>query len=62
MHNVSNKLKTKRKEVSYTMGKDRQEKKLRKERRVESDRDTSTHPKGSTYLDTPEQAKKDQKR
>lgn len=53
--------KTKEKEVER-MGKDRQQSKLRKERRVESDRDTSTHPKGSTYMDTPEQARKDQKR
>ncbi|GGC99674.1 MULTISPECIES: YpzI family protein [Pontibacillus] len=43
------------------MGKDRQQKKLKKENRVESDRDTQNHPKGSTYLDTPEQARKDQK-
>jgi len=44
------------------MGKDRQEKRLKQERRVESDRDPKSHPKGSTYLDTPEQAREDQKR
>ncbi len=46
----------------FLMGKDRQEKRLKQERRVESDRDPKSHPKGSTYLDTPEQAREDQKR
>ncbi|SEA61087.1 YpzI-like protein [Thalassobacillus cyri] len=32
------------------MGKDRQEKKLRKERRVESDRDVRTPKKGTTSI------------
>ncbi|MFC0523138.1 YpzI family protein [Pontibacillus salicampi] len=33
------------------MGKDRQQKKLKQERRVESDRNTETHPKGSSYTE-----------
>ncbi|WP_416826751.1 YpzI family protein [Ectobacillus polymachus] len=41
------------------MGKDRQEKKLKESRRVESDRDQSNL--GSTRLDTPEQARKNNK-
>ncbi|MGM9987522.1 MAG: YpzI family protein [Bacillaceae bacterium] len=41
------------------MGKDRQETKLKKSRRVESDRDQSIHYKGATTLDTPEQARKE---
>ncbi|RDU36333.1 YpzI family protein [Neobacillus piezotolerans] len=40
------------------MGKDRQEKKLRESRRVESDRDQSLHYPGSTGLQTPEEARK----
>ncbi|KGX92177.1 hypothetical protein N781_17920 [Pontibacillus halophilus JSM 076056 = DSM 19796] len=44
------------------MGKDRQQSKLKKERRVESDRDTATaYREGHSYLDTPEKAKKDQR-
>lgn len=43
------------------MGKDRQETKLKKERRVESDRDITAYKKGSSYLDTPEEARKDQR-
>lgn len=39
------------------MGKDRQERKLRESRRVESDRDQSLQYPGATSLDTPEQAK-----
>jgi hypothetical protein len=39
------------------MGKDRQEKKLKESRRVESDRDQSIHHKGATRLDTPEEAR-----
>ncbi len=42
------------------MGKDRQEKKLRESKRVESDRDQSLHKNGSTRLDTPDEARKDQ--
>ena len=42
------------------MGKDRQEKKLRESKRVESDRDQALHYKGSTRLDTPDEARKDQ--
>ncbi|MFD1018501.1 YpzI family protein [Thalassobacillus hwangdonensis] len=33
------------------MGKDRQEKKLKKERRVESDRDVKSHAKGKTFIE-----------
>ena len=40
------------------MGKDRQERKLRESRRVESDRDQSLQYPGATGLDTPEQARK----
>ncbi|MBW3493120.1 MULTISPECIES: YpzI family protein [Bacillus] len=40
------------------MGKDRQERKLRESRRVESDRDRSLQYPGATSLDTPEQARK----
>lgn len=43
------------------MNKDRQEKKLRESRRVESDRNKSIHYKGSTTLDTPEEARVDNK-
>lgn len=39
------------------MGKDRQEKKLKNSRRVESDRDQSLHHNGATRLDTPEEAR-----
>lgn len=40
------------------MGKDRQERKLRESRRVESDRDQSLQYPGANGLDTPEQARK----
>ncbi|WP_019242043.1 MULTISPECIES: YpzI family protein [Bacillus] len=40
------------------MGRDRQEKKLKQSRRVESDRDQSLHYDGATRLDTPEEARK----
>lgn len=40
------------------MGRDRQEKKLKQSRRVESDRDRGLHGKGATELDTPEEARK----
>lgn len=39
------------------MGKDRQEKKLKKSRRVESDRDQSIQYDGATKLDTPDEAR-----
>jgi hypothetical protein len=39
------------------MGKDRQEKKLRESRRVESDRDQALHYPGSTKLSSPEEAR-----
>ncbi|GAA0347347.1 YpzI family protein [Bacillus carboniphilus] len=39
------------------MGKDRQEKKLRKQRVVESDRDQALHHNGATKLDDPERAR-----
>ncbi|WP_369900381.1 YpzI family protein [Bacillus manliponensis] len=39
------------------MSKDRQEKKLKQSRRVESDRDQSLQYPGSTRLDTPDQAR-----
>ncbi|MGM9927715.1 MAG: YpzI family protein [Bacillus sp. (in: firmicutes)] len=39
------------------MGKDRQEKKLKQSRRVESDRDQALHYDGATRLDTPEEAR-----
>ncbi|MFJ8256262.1 YpzI family protein [Peribacillus asahii] len=40
------------------MGKDRQEKKLKQSRRVESDRDQSLHYSGSTRLENPEESRK----
>ena len=40
------------------MGRDRQEKKLKKSRRVESDRDQELHHDGATRLDTPAEARK----
>ncbi|MEH7176694.1 YpzI family protein [Neobacillus vireti] len=40
------------------MGKDRQEKKLKDSRRVESDRDQALHYPGSTKLSSPEEARK----
>ncbi|MGN1401220.1 MAG: YpzI family protein [Bacillus sp. (in: firmicutes)] len=40
------------------MGKDRQEKKLKKSRRVESDRDQSLDYPGASRLDTPEEARR----
>ncbi|WP_188455051.1 YpzI family protein [Virgibacillus oceani] len=40
------------------MGKDRQEKKLRKSGKVASDRDESLHYGGSTDLEGPEEARK----
>jgi len=39
------------------MGKDRQEKKLRASRRVESDRDQALHYPGATKLSSPEEAR-----
>lgn len=40
------------------MGKDRQEGKLRKARRVESDRDQALHYPGATKMESPEEARK----
>ena len=40
------------------MGKDRQESKLKKSRRVESDRDQALHYPGSTKLQSPEEARR----
>ncbi len=40
-----------------SMGKDRQERKLKQSRRVESDRDRGLHEKGATTLDTPKEAR-----
>ncbi|MED3625306.1 YpzI family protein [Neobacillus thermocopriae] len=39
------------------MGKDRQEKKLRESKRVESDRDQALHYKGATKLSSPSEAR-----
>ncbi|MFJ7637028.1 YpzI family protein [Peribacillus sp. NPDC097264] len=39
------------------MGKDRQEKKLRESKRLESDRDQSLDKKGATKLESPEDAR-----
>ncbi|EZP75929.1 hypothetical protein H839_11669 [Parageobacillus genomosp. 1] len=39
------------------MGKDRQEKKLKQSRRVESDRDQSLENKGATRLEDPQAAR-----
>ncbi|WP_084278920.1 YpzI family protein [Anoxybacteroides tepidamans] len=39
------------------MGKDRQEKKLKESRRVESDRDQALGNKGATRLETPDDAR-----
>jgi hypothetical protein len=41
----------------FKMGKDRQEKKLRKSGRVESDRDQSLNYPGATTLEGPESAR-----
>jgi hypothetical protein len=40
------------------MGNDRQERKLKNSRRVESDRDQALHYPGATKLQTPEEARK----
>jgi len=40
------------------MGKDRQEKKLKQSRRVESDRDQALHYAGATKMQSPEEARK----
>lgn len=40
------------------MGRDRQEKKLKESRRVESDRDQALHHEGASRLDTPAEARK----
>lgn len=40
------------------MGKDRQEKKLKKSRRVESDRDQSLENRGATTIEGPTEARK----
>jgi len=40
------------------MGKDRQEKKLKKEKRVDSDRDQSLDYPGATVMEGPEKARK----
>ncbi|MGE8204345.1 YpzI family protein [Heyndrickxia sp. NPDC080065] len=42
------------------MGKDRQEKKLKASRRVESDRDQALHHNGSTKLESPEESRNNQ--
>ena len=39
------------------MGKDRQEKKLKKSKRVESDRDQALHYAGATKMSSPEEAR-----
>lgn len=41
----------------YDMGKDRQEKKLKASRRVESDRDQALHYPGAAKLQSPEEAR-----
>lgn len=43
------------------MGKDRQEKKLKQSKHVESDRDQGLHYNGATSLEGPEKAKKGQR-
>ncbi|WP_335869735.1 YpzI family protein [Bacillus sp. 2205SS5-2] len=43
------------------MGKDRQEKKLKKSGRVESDRDQALHFGGATQLDSAQKARESQK-
>ncbi|RXJ03930.1 YpzI family protein [Anaerobacillus alkaliphilus] len=43
------------------MGKDRQEKKLRKSGKVEMDRDQALHYGGATRLEGPEEARKRQR-
>jgi len=40
------------------LGRDRQEKKLKEERRVESDRNQSISNKGATGMESPEDARK----
>ncbi|PRS69388.1 YpzI family protein [Bacillus sp. NMTD17] len=40
------------------MGKDRQEKRLKASKRVESDRDQSIHHKGATVLEGPDSARR----
>ncbi|MFD2679524.1 YpzI family protein [Bacillus seohaeanensis] len=44
------------------MGKDRQERKLRKSNRVEADRDQALHYGGATRMQSPEEARKEQRR
>ena len=48
-------LSEKRRETK--MGKDRQEKKLKESKRVESDRDQGLHYPGATSLQSPEEAR-----
>ncbi|GGJ60192.1 hypothetical protein GGR02_000763 [Anoxybacillus voinovskiensis] len=43
------------------MAKDRQESKLKESRRVESDRDPAIEKNGTTRLDTPEEARRQQR-
>ncbi|MBN8190762.1 YpzI family protein [Bacillus sp. NTK074B] len=43
------------------MGKDRQEKKLKQSKRVESDRDQGSHYNGATSLEGPERPKNRQR-
>jgi hypothetical protein len=43
------------------MAKDRQEQRLQQSRRVESDRDQSIRNNGATRLDTPEEAREQQR-
>ncbi|AXN37359.1 YpzI family protein [Peribacillus butanolivorans] len=40
------------------MGKDRQEKKLKESKRVESDRDQTLDNKGATKMESPEEARR----
>ncbi len=40
------------------MGKDRQEKKLKQSKRVESDRDQGLHYKGATSMESPAESRK----
>lgn len=42
----------------HTLGKDRQEKKLKKQRRTESDRDQSISHNGATALESAEEARR----
>ena len=62
MHTFSSFTENSKERTVIHMGKDRQEKKMKKDKRVqESDRDQALHYGGATQLEGPEEARKRQR-